>query len=83
MLRPYDSRKLSVSNMSQFQRFRICLRVSLRALPIQSRLSETSNCSFLIMDFDSVLSLSNAKNLQNLIVSKNVGNTRAARQCDW
>ena len=56
--------------------------VSLRALPKRSRLSETSNRSFLHLDFDSVLPSSNARYLQNLIVSKNVRNSRATRQCD-
>ena len=64
-------------------RFRTCLVVSLRALPKRSRLSETSSRSFFLLDFDSALSSSNARYLQNLILSKNVRNSRADRQCDW
>ena len=41
------------------------------------------NYSFLILDFDSVLPSSNARYLRNLIVSKNVRNSRTARQCNW
>ena len=82
-LRPCDSTKLSVSDKTYSERFRICLVVSLRALPKWSRLSKASNRSFLISHFDSVLSSSSARNLQNLIVSKDVGNSRATRQCDW
>ena len=39
-LRPCDSTKLSVSDKTYSERFRICLIVSLRALPKRSRVSE-------------------------------------------
>ena len=51
-------------------------------MPNRSRLSEASNRSFLFFHFDFVLSSSSARYLQNLIVSKNARNSRAARQCD-
>ena len=69
-------------NKSQYKGFRLCLVASLRALPKPSSLSETSNRSFLISVFNFVLSLSNAKYLQNLTVLKNVKNSWAARQCN-
>ena len=46
-------------------------------------LSETSSRSFLILDFDSILSSNNGRYLQNLTVLKNVRNSQAARQCGW
>ena len=51
-------------------------------MPKWSGLSEASNCSILTLHFDSVLLSSSARYLQNLIVSKNVANSRAAHQCD-
>ena len=69
--RPCDSTKLSVSDKSLSERFKICLVVSLKASPKQSRLSERSKRLFLILEFDSVFSLHNARYLQNLTVLKN------------